>query len=144
MLKRLASEVWRGSRARAALADARRDLEAMALPAAVQRRAALPLAPSRRVLSLRAANAALASRLAREGETHVCLVRSLALFELAREHGFDVRLVIGVRKDATGGLDSHAWLTLDGAPFLEGHALTTPYETMTVLPDGPSASSLAD
>jgi hypothetical protein len=48
-----------------------------------------------------------------------CWTRSLVLFELLRRHGFgDVRLIVGVRKDAED-LAGHAWLERGGQPFLE-------------------------
>jgi transglutaminase superfamily protein len=134
VLRRFLARAWRGARADAALAAARRDLAAMPLDDAVARRGASPLSPLRRARALRATAVALAVRLERDGETHPCLVRALALFEVARECGFDVSLAVGVRGSATGAFDSHAWLVLGGEPFLEDHARATPYETVTVLP----------
>lgn len=48
-----------------------------------------------------------------------CLPRSLTLYHFARQCGFPVRLHCGVRKTETGGLDGHAWLSLDGEVFRE-------------------------
>jgi hypothetical protein len=35
---------------------------------------------------------------------------------------------------AASGIESHAWLVLDGAPFLESHERAATFETVTVLP----------
>lgn len=43
-----------------------------------------------------------------------CLVRALALEDLARREGADAALVrVGVRRDETG-FEAHAWLEIDG------------------------------
>lgn len=46
-----------------------------------------------------------------------CLYRSLARFAALRARGIDARFVMGL-PHAQGG-DGHAWVELDGAPFLE-------------------------
>ena len=48
-----------------------------------------------------------------------CMPRSLTLYRIARESGVEVAWNCGVRKTAEGRLEGHAWLTLDGAPYLE-------------------------
>ena len=48
-----------------------------------------------------------------------CLKRSVVLFHLLRRAGRAVSLCIGVRRDAGGAFVAHAWLTQDGAPYLE-------------------------
>ena len=51
---------------------------------------------------------------------HSCLRRASVLALLLRRSGHDARVVIGVRRDAAGTLEAHAWLACDGAePFLE-------------------------
>jgi hypothetical protein len=51
---------------------------------------------------------------------HSCLRRSAVLALLLRRSGYDARVVIGVRRDAAGALEAHAWLACDGRePFLE-------------------------
>jgi hypothetical protein len=124
---------WKGAAARRALAEARADLASMPLPDAVARRTTSPPAERRRRLTMRVWNAAVGGVLAAEGETHPCLVRSLALLAPAHACGFPVRLAVGVRR-AASGIESHAWLVLDGAPFLESHERTATFETVTVLP----------
>jgi hypothetical protein len=47
-----------------------------------------------------------------------CLPRSLALYYFATRYGFPVRLCCGVRR-MRNTLEGHAWLTLNGRPFLE-------------------------
>jgi Transglutaminase-like superfamily len=47
-----------------------------------------------------------------------CLPRSLALFYFARRSGVPVRLHCGVRRVGER-LEGHAWLSLQGQPFLE-------------------------
>ena len=47
-----------------------------------------------------------------------CLPRSLLLFGFAQRCGFPVKIRFGVRGLGTG-LVGHAWLTLNGKPFLE-------------------------
>ncbi len=48
-----------------------------------------------------------------------CMPRSLTLYRIARESAVDVVWNCGVRKTAEGRLEGHAWLTLNGAPYLE-------------------------
>lgn len=51
---------------------------------------------------------------------HSCLRRAAVLALLLRRSGYDARVVIGVRRDAAGTLEAHAWLACDGRePFLE-------------------------
>jgi hypothetical protein len=47
-----------------------------------------------------------------------CFPRSLTLYRLARRHGCHVQFHCGVAKIGET-LAGHAWLTLDGKPFLE-------------------------
>ena len=42
--------------------------------------------------------------------------------------------MIGVRKGDSGAA-SHAWLALDGRPFLEAAHVAASYETIAVLPE---------
>jgi len=46
-----------------------------------------------------------------------CLYRSLARFAALRARGIDARFVMGLPRSAGG--DGHAWVEIDGAPFLE-------------------------
>jgi hypothetical protein len=48
-----------------------------------------------------------------------CLRRSVVLYYLVRRAGRSAVLNVGVRRDAAGALEAHAWLTRDGAPLLE-------------------------
>ena len=50
---------------------------------------------------------------------HTCLRRATVLYRLLRTAGRPVELVIGVRRDRTGAVAGHAWLTRDGTPYLE-------------------------
>ena len=47
-----------------------------------------------------------------------CFPRALALYRFARQLGYPVRFHCGVRREA-GGLDGHAWVTLDLEAFHE-------------------------
>lgn len=52
-----------------------------------------------------------------------CFVRSFTRYRFFRLMGYPVRYHLGVERKAGGAADtdlrSHAWLTLEGAPFLE-------------------------
>jgi hypothetical protein len=122
-----------GRAARRALARARADLAALPLADAVARRTSSPPAGRRRPRALRAWNAAVAGVLTAERESHPCLLRSLALLEPARACGYAASLAVGVRR-GDAGIESHAWLLLDGSPFLEPHERAAAFETVTVLP----------
>lgn len=50
---------------------------------------------------------------------HTCLRRSAVLYHLLRRGGRPVELCVGVRRDEGEALAAHAWLTLDGQPYLE-------------------------
>jgi hypothetical protein len=74
-----------------------------------------------------------------------CLNRSVVLYHLLRRAGRPVELCIGVhRATGHGGrISAHAWLVLDGAPYLESDV-----ELVTSLPivarfPSPDAPSLA-
>ncbi len=122
-----------GRRARRALAGARADLAALPIEEAVARRTSGPLATHRGGSRLRLFDSALTALLAREQDSHPCLPRSLALLGEARRLGYLARLAIGVRR-GPAGVESHAWLVLDGEPFLEPHERADSFETVTVLP----------
>jgi hypothetical protein len=47
-----------------------------------------------------------------------CLPRAVALYRLARTHGFSVRFQCGIRRHGEQ-LDGHAWLLMDDRAFLE-------------------------
>jgi hypothetical protein len=48
-----------------------------------------------------------------------CLRRSVVLYYLLCRAGRSAVLHLGVRRDAAGVLDAHAWLSRDGVPLLE-------------------------
>lgn len=50
---------------------------------------------------------------------YTCLRRSAVLYYLLRRAGRAVELCIGVRRDAERAFEAHAWLVLDGEPYLE-------------------------
>jgi hypothetical protein len=50
---------------------------------------------------------------------HTCLKRAATLFYLLRLSGYPVELRVGVRREKGKELEAHAWLTLQGEPFLE-------------------------
>ena len=113
----------------------------MDVPHAVARRVAVPAARARCRLSLRVFRAALAALLTQDGDTHPCLPRALALLEEARACGYEPSLVVGVRRSSAGAIESHAWLALDGVPFLEAHETPERYETIAVLPERPAGTA---
>lgn len=51
--------------------------------------------------------------------TGTCLTRTLWRAIALRRAGVAVDVVLGVRKDAAGRPEGHAWLEREGAPFLE-------------------------
>lgn len=124
-----------GARARRALESARQDLDRTTLPLAVAERMRIPIARRARDRTLRGVAAAVGGHLAAGGETHPCLVASLALLGEARRCGFAPSLVIGVRKGERGAT-SHAWLALNGRPFLEAEHVAEAYDPIAVLPEG--------
>jgi len=76
-----------------------------------------------------------------------CLNRSVVLYSLLRAAGRPVELCIGVARTVRGGpgphMAAHAWLVLDGAPYLEPDTeLVTGLPVVARFPDAP-ASSLA-
>lgn len=122
-----------GGRARRAFDAAVRDLDAGPLPDAVAARTLAPRAGARPTLALRAFHRALVAVAAERAPAAPCLPRALALYEEARRRGLPVRLLVGVRLDA-GEVASHAWLTLDGAPFLEVPETGARYRVIADLP----------
>jgi hypothetical protein len=108
----------------------------MPLPNAVARRATPARPGARPGLGLRVFHRALVACGEATAPDHACLPRSLALFAEARRRGLDVRLVVGVRADG-GDVTSHAWVTLDGAPFLEVPETAVRWRTIATLPTGP-------
>jgi Transglutaminase-like superfamily len=63
---------------------------------------------------------------------HSCLRRAAVLALLLRRSGHDARVVIGVRRDASGTLEAHAWLACDGRePFLEPLDSIATFQPMT-------------
>jgi hypothetical protein len=122
-----------GRRAKRLLEEARADLASTTLPDAVAKRARIPLASARRRRTLLQVQRAVGGVLAREGETHPCLVRALALLGDARRHGYAPSIAVGVRREGDA-VQSHAWLVLDGKPFLESHETPERFAPITVLP----------
>jgi hypothetical protein len=53
---------------------------------------------------------------------YTCLRRSIVLYHLLRRARRPVSLKIGVRKNAAGALQAHAWLVRDERPYLEPDA----------------------
>lgn len=51
--------------------------------------------------------------------TYSCLRRATVLYYLLKSSGRSVSLCIGVRRNAQGALLAHAWLSRDGAFYLE-------------------------
>jgi hypothetical protein len=50
--------------------------------------------------------------------TSSCLTRSLVLYALLRQHGYQPRFVVGVAGTAHD-FDAHAWVTLDDTPVAD-------------------------
>ena len=66
---------------------------------------------------------------------HTCLRRALALHYLLHRAGRPADLRIGVRRDATGALAAHAWLTHDDQPYLEsGTEHVGSFQVLTTFP----------
>lgn len=63
-----------------------------------------------------------------------CVRRSLTLYYAATRAGYPVTIALGVRREGESVI-GHAWLELDGAPFLEkGNAPDKHYTVMRRLP----------
>lgn len=132
-LKTAVARLVAGRRARRAFEEAVRDLDAGALPDAVAKRTRAPREGARPTRSLRVFHRALVALAAERAPANPCLPRALALYAEARRRGLAVRLVVGVRLDA-GEVASHAWLTLDDAPFLEVPETGARYRVIADLP----------
>ena len=132
-LKNALARLVAGRRAARAFDAAVRDLDAGPLPAAVASRTRVPRADAKPTLWMRVYHRALVAVAAKRAPENPCLPRSLALYAEARRRGLAVRLVVGVRLDA-GEVASHAWLTLDGAPFLEVPETGVRYRVIADLP----------
>ncbi|MFN2316272.1 MAG: lasso peptide biosynthesis B2 protein [Gemmatimonadales bacterium] len=50
-----------------------------------------------------------------------CLKRGIAIYALLARAGRPAELQVGVRRDETGELAAHAWLTRSDVPILEGN-----------------------
>jgi hypothetical protein len=49
----------------------------------------------------------------------VCWKRAAVLHRYLSRSGVSTRIIFGVRNETEGKVDGHAWLELDGRPFLE-------------------------
>jgi hypothetical protein len=67
-----------------------------------------------------------------------CLTQALAAQLLLSRRGYPSRLCIGVARNASGGMDAHAWIEAGGSVVVGGGEL----ERFTRLPDLTSALSL--
>ena len=64
-----------------------------------------------------------------------CLNRSVVLYQLLRAAGRPVELCIGVTRVPNARLSAHAWLLLDGAPYLEAETRSTELPIVARFPD---------
>jgi transglutaminase superfamily protein len=69
-----------------------------------------------------------------------CLPRSLVIFHLARWWGLPVRFHCGIRRDGER-LQGHAWLSLQGEPFLEANNPEENYVVTFSYPDTGEAAA---
>lgn len=58
-----------------------------------------------------------------------CLTRSLVLYTLLRQHGYQPRFLVGVAGSARQ-FDAHAWVTLDGAPVADPSDVSGTYSKL--------------
>lgn len=71
-----------------------------------------------------------------------CLNRSVVLYHVLRAAGRPVELCIGARRVDGVQLTAHAWLMLDGAPYLESEAqLITGLPVVARFPDALARSA---
>jgi hypothetical protein len=71
-----------------------------------------------------------------------CLNRSVVLYHLLRVAGRPVELCIGAKRDGGVRLAAHAWLMLDGDPYLESESrLVTRLPVLARFPDGVARSA---
>jgi hypothetical protein len=71
-----------------------------------------------------------------------CLNRSVVLYHLLRTAGRPVELCIGAKRVGGVALAAHAWLILDGAPYLESESrLVTRLPVVARFPDALARST---
>jgi hypothetical protein len=68
-----------------------------------------------------------------------CVRRSLLLYYAATRSGYPAEIVFGVRREGAA-LSGHAWLELDGLPFLE--PITEPHQAFVEMQRWPPSSKL--
>jgi hypothetical protein len=66
-----------------------------------------------------------------------CVARSLTLYRVARSTGHQAVWSCGVRKTEAGALDGHAWIELDGEPYLEPDGRAADYAVTFRYPEDP-------
>jgi hypothetical protein len=59
-----------------------------------------------------------------------CLERSLGAYRLLCASGGRPEVVVGIRRDAGGGIEGHVWLAVDGRPFAEPPGALDGYVTL--------------
>jgi hypothetical protein len=68
---------------------------------------------------------------------HTCLKRAAVLFHLLRRADRPVQLLIGVRREADGRLQAHAWLARGGETYLEPNPDMPPrHSVLATFPEG--------
>jgi hypothetical protein len=136
-VKTLLSRLFWGRRARAALAVARADLATTAVDVLVARAHEAPLGPAAPT-ALRGFARALRATLEDEGEPRPCLPRAMTLLREARRRGVAATLSLGVAKspDPARAVVAHAWLEVDGRPFLESPETAGTYVVVARFPGG--------
>jgi len=68
-----------------------------------------------------------------------CLKKSLVLYHFFNNHGLNVAMNFGIKKDKESDkLEGHGWLTLDNKPFLENY---NPLDFFKVIYSYPQKSS---
>jgi hypothetical protein len=58
--------------------------------------------------------------------TSSCLTRSLVLYAMLRQHGYEPRFAVGVA-GSERRFDAHAWVTIDGVPVMDAPDVAQSY-----------------
>ena len=71
---------------------------------------------------------------------HTCLRRCAVLYHLLRDEVNHIELCVGVKRVNEGALEAHAWLALNGTPYLEPRVeVQQEFSVIARFPEGAAA-----
>jgi hypothetical protein len=71
---------------------------------------------------------------------HTCLRRCAVLYHLLHDEVNHIVLCVGVKRENAGALEAHAWLALNGAPYLEPRGeVQQEFSVIARFPEGAAA-----